>query len=41
MGLRGTAQEEGVVAVAAAVGEEGVVADTTPLGGVSAPETRA
>ena len=42
LGLRGNALEEGVVAVAAAaVGEEGVVADTAPLGIDSAPETRA
>ena len=42
VGLRGTAQEEGVVAVAAApVGEEGYIANEASLGGLTAPETRA
>jgi len=41
VGLRGTAQEEGVVAVAAAVGEEGYIAFEAPLGGLTTPETRA
>ena len=40
VGLCGPAQEEGVVTVSA-VGEEGIVADTTPLGGLTTPETRA
>jgi len=41
VGLRWASQEEGVVAVAAAVGEEGCIAVEAPLGGHTTPETRA